>query len=720
MRGALSFDRQQGVLPSLPKSCGIQDVFQMYPANDESEDFGATAEQPENSWWEASEVQEHAPAATEGSYDADMNFDGSSMHYHDQYAVHGMAPPTAKSMEVAPPSAKSAHTRLTPWKFGNHHRSMSTGKIGGIRPPAHNARPARPLSSAAELRQTGYKALIQASSTTSWAHQKMFSTTARPPPKKTAFTLGRSLATKTLQSWNSHTPRIIRPPMQSPLSRFAASRPADSSELAALPDRTIRIRNLPSSWTARAAVPSLGPRIRHLLESFGELEGLPVVSGTGTSDSPDSPVILGAAVRFKSRPSAEAAVAALDGLDNRENLEKFGSLKLSADRSTVPAEHRLWVRLASDASSTQAVTILPPRIVYPCESFSQDSQQKEVTVGTSPAGEAATAPQSTATAPQVTPASAPASSSLPDGTVGAAACTSPDSVAVEGAGPEAAASEAAGLETTTTETPAPEAPASEASAEAAAAPTKAASSSPASIAAAAAAAAVAAKVASATSPSATPAPAGAQEPVLDTLAIEDAPADWTCREVEDLCAQYGFLREVAQVDSGLFNVRFATAGAAEKASNTLRGLQVKGKGGGASTLSCRRITAQESREMLANAKLAAAEQPSSKDSTKPAEDSAAVKAVAKKGAGRGNGEAQDGAPACILLRGFPASWTEKEVRLIFALFGGIDTVNFLGSPDNRIAHVKLRVVEDTAKVAKKTAQLRGWGRRDDCQVYHLL
>lgn len=64
----------------------------------------------------------------------------------------------------------------------------------------------------------------------------------------------------------------------------------------------------------------------------------------------------------------------------------------------------------------------------------------------------------------------------------------------------------------------------------------------------------------------------------------------------------------------------------------------------------------------------------------------------------------DGVSPCILVRGFPDSWTEKEARLTFALCGGVESIKFAGSPGNRVAHAKLK---DIKKTTEAVAQLNG-------------
>eukprot|EP00927_Polykrikos_kofoidii_P028668 TRINITY_DN24971_c0_g1_i1.p1 TRINITY_DN24971_c0_g1~~TRINITY_DN24971_c0_g1_i1.p1 ORF type:complete len:1771 (-),score=316.59 TRINITY_DN24971_c0_g1_i1:142-5061(-) len=93
-----------------------------------------------------------------------------------------------------------------------------------------------------------------------------------------------------------------------------------------------------------------------------------------------------------------------------------------------------------------------------------------------------------------------------------------------------------------------------------------------------------------------------------------------------------------------------------------------------------------------------------KEDAAEAHTTAAVDAGAAGGgnaSGRTNfGASGDSVPG-ILMRGFPESWTAREVRLIFALFGDISSVTFLGDTGNRRAYVKLKKYWNTADVVKK-------------------
>jgi hypothetical protein len=55
----------------------------------------------------------------------------------------------------------------------------------------------------------------------------------------------------------------------------------------------------------------------------------------------------------------------------------------------------------------------------------------------------------------------------------------------------------------------------------------------------------------------------------------------------------------------------------------------------------------------------------------------------------------------ILLRGFPLSWRETEIRLVFATFGGADSVTIFGTSSRREAYVTLKDYQNSAQVVKK-------------------
>jgi len=60
---------------------------------------------------------------------------------------------------------------------------------------------------------------------------------------------------------------------------------------------------------------------------------------------------------------------------------------------------------------------------------------------------------------------------------------------------------------------------------------------------------------------------------------------------------------------------------------------------------------------------------------------------------------------CVVVRGLPDSWTEHQVRLVFALFGGVSDVRFIrGQGNKRAAYVSLKNPEN---IVKAIEQLHG-------------
>jgi len=55
----------------------------------------------------------------------------------------------------------------------------------------------------------------------------------------------------------------------------------------------------------------------------------------------------------------------------------------------------------------------------------------------------------------------------------------------------------------------------------------------------------------------------------------------------------------------------------------------------------------------------------------------------------------------VCVGGFPSSWADKELRLVFALFGGIHAVEFVKSAHSRVAHVTLKTGVRAKQVVEK-------------------
>jgi len=69
---------------------------------------------------------------------------------------------------------------------------------------------------------------------------------------------------------------------------------------------------------------------------------------------------------------------------------------------------------------------------------------------------------------------------------------------------------------------------------------------------------------------------------------------------------------------------------------------------------------------------------------------------ARVGAGAVPAKASASKP-CIVVRGFAPSWTEKEARLVFAVFGGVSSVTFSEDVSGRVARVELKNPDNLRK-----------------------
>lgn len=66
------------------------------------------------------------------------------------------------------------------------------------------------------------------------------------------------------------------------------------------------------------------------------------------------------------------------------------------------------------------------------------------------------------------------------------------------------------------------------------------------------------------------------------------------------------------------------------------------------------------------------------------------------------GDTKEGSPPpFITVRGFPETWTEMQIRLVFAVYGGVASVTFLESHVGRVAYVKLKDLSQTARAVQQ-------------------
>lgn len=255
---------------------------------------------------------------------------------------------------------------------------------------------------------------------------------------------------------------------------------------------------------------------------------------------------------------------------------------------------------------------------------------------------------------------------------------------------------------------------------------------------------------------------GRPQPPLGCVQLTHLPKDYVLKDVHELCAQYGQLQCVRLMSPGLFRAFFSLPEAAKRCSSALGGLQVPGKEGVMSVIHCYVVdpNAPITAPAAATAApppprpppppaVAAAAPPSSAAagaSAQPApppagtpeggETDAKVQSTSQHCDANGteqqdernrsnrddrscesgdndsldaednsdsesDGDDYDALPPCILVRGIPLSWTEQQIRLVFALFGGVDTVVFIDGSDSKVAHVKLKELDNTAEVVEK-------------------
>jgi len=121
---------------------------------------------------------------------------------------------------------------------------------------------------------------------------------------------------------------------------------------AAAPEaRAVVARNFPAAWVAPAALAALPQKVSSLLQRIGTLDGVPVVSR--------GPAGLEALARFQTVEAARDAVQTLHGTDLRTAAEKR-----AANFQAPKESERFWLRVAAEAgvslNSTPVPVVLAP------------------------------------------------------------------------------------------------------------------------------------------------------------------------------------------------------------------------------------------------------------------------------------------------------------------------------------------------------------------------
>lgn len=107
--------------------------------------------------------------------------------------------------------------------------------------------------------------------------------------------------------------------------------------------RAVVARNFPAAWVAPSALGTLPQKISSLLQRIGTLDGLPIVS--------QGPAGLEALARFKKVEAARDAVQTLHGTDLRTAAEKR-----AANFQAPKGSERFWLQVAAEAGVTASHT----------------------------------------------------------------------------------------------------------------------------------------------------------------------------------------------------------------------------------------------------------------------------------------------------------------------------------------------------------------------------